>query len=155
MALIELHPPLEKQMTFALYMSSDPDIVHTPLNHAWNPVQQHSWPQVAGMNLGLPPGSDLVVLAHGNGNEIGNAEPGTIDIGAHHFLALVQANMNGGPPGRIFISTCGEGIAEFAAQVRLAAEQNEIWHHTEIFGHSDPIAGPVPPPNNLAWIQIF
>ncbi|MEN1729168.1 MAG: hypothetical protein AAGJ52_12080 [Pseudomonadota bacterium] len=142
-------------MTYALYMSTDYDILHTPLNHAWNPVVQFDWQAIAGMTLGLAPGSDIVVLAHGNGHEIGNAEPGTVDIDAYTFLALIQANMNGGPPGRIFISTCGEGIAQFAAHVRLIAEANDLWHHTEIFGHSDPVAGPVPPPHDLRWTQIF
>ncbi len=142
-------------MTYALYMSTDADITHTPLNHAWNPVTQYNWAQIQGMNLRMPPGATIVVLAHGNGDEIGNAEPGTIDIDALTFLALIQANMNGGTPARIYISTCGHQIAEFAARVRLEAENNEIWQHTEIFGHSDPVAGPVPPPNDIRWIQIF
>lgn len=142
-------------MTYALYMSTDEDITHTPLNAAWNPVTACSWAQIRAANLDLPAGATIVVLAHGNGDEIGNADPGTIDIDATTFLALIQGNMHAGVPAKIYISTCGHRIAEFAANVRHAAEQNDIWDNTEIYGHADPVEGPVPPPNDIGWYQIF
>ncbi|WP_159659593.1 hypothetical protein [Alcanivorax xiamenensis] len=45
--------------------------------------------------------------------------------------------------------------AEFSARVRLAAQQNGVWHGTRIFGHSDAVAGPVPPPGDIRWFEIF
>lgn len=143
-------------MTIVMQMSTDPDILATQLNAAWDPIgARYTWAQVAAANLQIPGGLTIVVVAHGDGTEIGNAQPGTIDIDAQIFLALVQGNMNGGAPGQIFISTCGPGIAQFAAAVAIAAGQNDIWQNTAIFGHSDPVAGPVPPPGDISWFQIY
>lgn len=138
-------------------MSTDHDITTTVLNQAWNPIQnRYNWNQVRATNINLNGGQTIVVIPHGDGNEIGNKVPGTIDIDAQTFLALIQGNMTAGTsPASIYISTCGPGIAQFAAAVRLAAQQNRIWNHTSIFGHSDPVAGPVPPPNDIRWFQIF
>lgn len=146
-------------MTIVFEMSTDPDIVGTRLNQAWNPIaNRYDWAQVSGINLGLTGNPVIVVVAHGNDTEIGNADSGTIDIDAETFLALIQGNMDSGTgafPSAVYISTCGAGIAMFAAAVRLAAEANEIWDHTRIFGHSDPVAGPVPPPNDIRWFEIY
>ncbi len=144
-------------MKYVLIMSTDADIIDTPLNEAWDPITgRYQWNQVQNMNLQLPNGATIIVIAHGNGAEIGNEDPGTIDINATTFLALIQGNMAANAvPGAIYISTCATNIAEFAAGVKLAAEQNKIWKHTKIFGHYDPAIGPVPPPGTLAWVQIF
>jgi hypothetical protein len=143
-------------MTIVMEMSTDHDIITTNLNPAWNPItNRYTWAQICAMNLNIAGGATIVVVAHGNGNEIGNAVPNTIDINAEIFLALVQGNMNAAAPISIYISTCGPGIAQFAANVRITAGNNQIWNATSIFGHSDPIAGPVPPPNDISWNQIF
>ncbi|WP_375770608.1 hypothetical protein NR798_06835 [Archangium gephyra] len=145
-------------MTYVMQMSTDQDIINTQLNAAWNPITaRYSWLQVSGMNLGIPAGATIVVIAHGDANEIGNAQPGTVDIDASTFLALIQGNMaQGAVPAAIYISTCGPGIPQFAAAVRMAAQQNRIWaNNTRIFGHSDPISCPVPAPNSQAWFEIF
>ena len=144
-------------MTYVMEMSTDPDIIATNLNVSWNPLTaRYNWGQVSAMNLNIGAPATIVVLAHGNGNEIGNAAPGTVDINATTFLALIQGNMAVGQiPTAIYISTCGPGIAEFAANVRIAAENNNIWANTHIYGHSDPVAGPVPPANDIRWTQIF
>lgn len=85
----------------------------------------------------------------------GNADGGAVDIGPEAFLVLIQTNMaNNAMPDAVYISTCGPGIAQFAAAVRLAAEQNQIWANTRAFGHNDPVAGPVPPPNDVAWVEF-
>ena len=138
-------------------MSTDPDILATDLNPSWNPITaRYNWAQVSGMNLNVPNGATIVVIAHGNGNEIGNAQPGTIDIDALTFLANIQANMAlNSFPAAIYISTCGPGIALFAAAVRIAAENNVIWNNTRIFGHDTAVAGEVPSANSLSWIEIF
>jgi hypothetical protein len=145
-------------MPIVLLMSTDADIVNTPLAVGWPPptTDRYTWAQVNPMNLGLAGGAEIVVIAHGNGTEIGNADPGTIDINATVFLALIQGNMQAGTyPAAIYISTCGPGIAQFAANVRLQAEQNEIWANTRIFGHNDAVSGSVPPPGDISWTQIF
>lgn len=144
-------------MTVVLEMSTDPDIVETPLNAAWNPVtHRFHWNQVAATNLNIAGGSTIVVVAHGDGTEIGNADPGVVDINSQIFLALVHGNMaNGTVPNAVYISTCAPGIAEFAANVSLSARQNQVWANTRIFGHADPVIGPVPPPNDIAWIEIY
>lgn len=142
-------------MTIVMQMSTDLDIINTQLNAAWNPVTaRYSWANVSGMNLGIPGGRNIVVIAHGDGNYIGNAVPGTIDISPVAFLALIASNCTAAPAA-IYISTCGPGIAQFAAGVRLIAEQNAVWANTRIFGHSDPVAGPVPPPGDMRWVEIF
>lgn len=144
-------------MTYVMEMSTDNDIVNTQTNVAWNPITaRYNWGQVSAMNLNVPNQATIVVIAHGNGDEIGNADPGTIDIDAELFIALIQGNMaNNAMPAAVYISTCGPGIAQFAAAVRIAAENNLIWANTRVYGHSDPVAGPVPPPNDIRWVQIF
>jgi hypothetical protein len=144
-------------MTYVMQMSTDPDIIATQLNAAWNPItNRYTWQQVSGMNLAIPAGAVIVVVAHGSGTEIGNAQPGTVDVNATTFLALIQGNMAAAAfPNAIYISTCGPGIAQFAAAVRLAAEQNAIWANTRIYGHNDAVAGPVPAPGTVDWTQIF
>lgn len=140
-----------------MVMSTDKDIVDTTLNSKWEPIdQRYSWQQVKSMELNVSDRATIVVLAHGNGSEIGNANPGEIDIDASTFLALIQSNMDAHTtPSSVYISTCGPGIAEFAANVRLTAEQNDVWKNTRIFGHNDPVSGPVPPPNDMSWTEIF
>lgn len=144
-------------MTYVMEMSTDNDIVNTQTNVAWNPITaRYNWGQVSAMNLNVPNQATIVVIAHGNGDEIGNAQAGVVDIDAETFIALIQGNMaNNAMPAAIYISTCGPGIAQFAAAVRIAAENNLIWANTDIYGHSDPVAGPVPPPNDIRWVQIF
>jgi hypothetical protein len=144
-------------MTTVLEMSTDADIVRTQLNDAWNPVlNRHSWAQVSATNLAIAGGETIVVIAHGSPAEIGNQALGTVDVNAETFLVLIQGNMAVGTvPAAIYISACGQGIAQFAAAVRIAAESNHVWDATRIFGHSDPVAGPVPAPTNLSWFQIF
>nr|WP_299384787.1 hypothetical protein [Allomuricauda sp.] len=144
-------------MLYVLYMSTDEDILDVTLNKKWGkPDHTYYWDQIKGTKLGMDSGSTVIVIAHGNGKEIGNEEPGEIDIDAAMFLYLIQKNMKPNQtPGNIYISACAEGIAEFAADVRLHAEANKIWANTKIYGHSDPVAGPVPPPNDMAWHEIF
>lgn len=144
-------------MTYVMEMSTDNDIVNTQTDAAWNPITaRYNWAQVSAMNLNVPNQATIVVIAHGNGDEIGNAQAGVVDIDAETFIALIQGNMaNNAMPAAIYISTCGPGIAQFAAAVRIAAENNLIWANTRIYGHSDPVAGPVPPPNDIRWVQIF
>jgi hypothetical protein len=138
-----------------MQMSTDNDIINTQTNSAWNPISaRYNWGQVSGMNLNIAGGQTIIVIAHGNDTEIGNANAGTIDIDAHTFLALISSNVQAAPAS-IYISTCGLGIAQFAAAVRIAAENNNIWANTDIFGHSDSLSGPVPPPNDIRWTQIF
>lgn len=144
-------------MTVVFEMSTDADIQGTALDPAWPAVTaRYGWNQVSQINLGLAGGQTIVVIAHGDGTEIGNAQPGTIDINAAIFLALIQGNTRTAQaPAAIYLSTCGPGIAEFAAHVRLLAERNEIWHATEICGHARAAVGPVPPPGDAAWVEIF
>jgi hypothetical protein len=144
-------------MTIVMQMSTDPDIIATQLNVACDPIaNRYTWAQVSAMNLNIAGGATIVVVAHGNGNEIGNSVPGTVDVDAETFLALVHGNMDlGASPASIYISTCGPGIVEFAANVRIAADNNQIWNGISIFGHSDPVAGPVPPPHDISWFEIF
>lgn len=144
-------------MPAVLLMSTDNDIVQTQLAAGWPAAtNRFPWEQVHPMNLNLPGGSMIVVIAHGSGTEIGNAARGTIDIDATVFLALIQGNMQAGTfPASIYISTCSPGIAQFTASVRLLAEQNAIWVNTQIFGHNDAVAGSVPPPTDISWTQIY
>lgn len=144
-------------MTIVMQMSTDKDIVSTPLDDSWSPVaQRYSWDQVKAANLNIAGGSTIVVVAHGNGKEIGNAKSGTVDIGAEAFLALIQGNMASKSfPAAVYVSTCAPGIAEFAARVRLCAESNKVWSGTHVYGHHDSVVGAVPPRKDIRWTQIF
>lgn len=145
--------------TYVLRMSTDADITSTTLDPSWNPIAgNHQWAAIQHGGLNIPGGATIIVIAHGNNKEIGNRNPGAVDINAETFLALIHSNMAGGAaPARIFISACAKDIAGFAAGVRLAAENNRIWANTEIYGHTDPVSGAVPryTPQSLDWTQIF
>ncbi|MDC6364887.1 MULTISPECIES: hypothetical protein [Flavobacteriaceae] len=144
-------------MLYLLFMSTDEDILSVKLNPSWgNPDGIFYWNDIKALRLSLEDNSTIVVVAHGNNDEIGNSKPGVIDIDAPHFLYLIQNNMDKlAIPGEIFISACGEGIAQFSAAVRLTAETNKIWENTKIFGHHDAVVGPVPPRGDNSWTEIF
>jgi hypothetical protein len=152
-----INPSGESHMTVIMQLATDGDILDTGVHASWNPVaQRYSWAQVSGGGLNIAGGSTIIALAHGNGREIGNARPGTVDITAETFMALVQGNMaRGVQPAAVYISTCGPGIAEFAARVRLLAEANAVWRNTRVYGHHDPVAGEVPARTDMGWTQIF
>jgi hypothetical protein len=144
-------------MPVVMLMSTDPDIVATQLDSGWPPVTTlYTWEQVSSMRLNLAGDATIVVIAHGNGEEIGNSHAGIVDINATTFLALIQNNMQADShPAEIYISTCGPGIAQFAADVRMQAQQNQIWAGTRTYGHNDAEAGDVPPPNSISWTEIY
>jgi hypothetical protein len=145
-------------MLFVFEMSTDPDIVATPLHRNWvTPQARYHWDTISRGNLQIPGGSVIIVIAHGHSTEIGNRRPGTVDINATTFCHLVQGNMAWGQvPEAIYISTCEEEIASFAAGVSFLAG-NSVWHKTELYGHSQPMRGPVPPPGDksLDWVRIY
>lgn len=145
-------------MTIAITMSTDLDIINTPLNPAWNPIaHRYTWAQVSAMNLAIPHGATIVVIAHGHDTEIGNDQAGTgVDVNATTFLALIQSNMApGATPGNVYISACTSGIAGFAAAVAIAARQNQAWAHVGVYGPTAPVIGPVPPANNTTWARMY
>jgi hypothetical protein len=144
-------------MTYVMYMSTDNDITNTQLNVAWNPITaRYNWAQVSGGGNNIPNGATIVVIAHGNDGEIGNARAGVVDINATTFLVCIQNNMaHHAAPAAIYLSTCGSGIAGFTAAVRIAAEQNAIWRNVHLYGHSDSQGGAVQPPNSIVWTPIF
>ncbi|PCE34213.1 hypothetical protein [Burkholderia ubonensis] len=144
-------------MVYVLEMSTDADIRQTQLHVAWgNAVTRYAWAQVSHGGLNIPGGATIIVIAHGNNTEIGNANAGAVDVDESVFLATVHACMAGGAaPGRVYLSTCGAGLAVFTARVRIAATQNRVWHGVQLFGHHEAVTGPVPPPTTLAWSQIF
>src|SRR5436305_15139623 len=115
-------------MPVVMMMSADPDILATQLDSGWPPVTTlYTWEQVRSVSLNLAGDATVVVIAHGNGEEIGNARAGIVDINATTFLALIEGNMQADShPAEIYISTCGPGIAQFAADVRMQAKQNQI-----------------------------
>jgi hypothetical protein len=149
-------PPTVITRTIVMYMSTDNDIVRTRLAPAWGRTDYYNWDRVLQSNLRIGENTRIVVIAHGNGTEIGNAAVGSVDISAQRFIELIRNNMTRQVvPAQIYISTCGPGIAEFAARVRIEAQQDGILNQTAIFGHHDPVQGPVPPPNDQRWTRIF
>jgi hypothetical protein len=129
-----------------------------PLHANWGAETRRQWAAFNRGGLNLPNGTTIVVLAHGNGNEIGNSIHGTIDLDAHGFLAAISANMApGAVPSAIYIYSCAPGIAQFTASVRIAAENDGVWANTRLLGrtNSPPAAGPVPPPTEMGWTEIF
>ncbi|CAB3708824.1 hypothetical protein LMG24238_04060 [Paraburkholderia sediminicola] len=144
-------------MVYVLEMSTDADIRQTQLDPAWgNAVTRYSWAQVSQGGLNIPNGSTIIVVAHGNDTEIGNAASGTVDINESVFLATVHGCMAGGAvSARVYLSTCGTGLATFTARVRIVATQNQVWRGVQLFGHHNAVAGLVPSTTALAWTQIF
>ena len=143
-------------MNYVFEMSTDRDIRATGLHGSWEPFTRYAWENVRQGGLNIPAGATIVVIAHGNSSEIGNAQHGEVDINAEAFLATVQSNMSGNSqPRAVYISPCGMGIAEFAANVRILAEQNAVWSQTAIFGHNDAVFDNVPPASDTSWTQIF
>lgn len=145
-------------MTIVMIMSTDADIVATTLNAGWNPIaQRYTWAQVQPMNLGIPNGSTIVVIAHGHDAEIGNKTAGTgVDVNATTFLDLIQGNMAAhATPARVYISACTSGIAGFAAAVSIAAHQKNMWSNVEVYGPTAPVVGPVPPAANITWARMY
>jgi len=154
-------------MTYVMRMSTDSDIINATLDQAWNPVNgDYQWQaiQAAGHGgqptLGVPNNEAIVVIAHGNNTEIGNSQPGAVDIPAEAFLVLIQSHIMAANarPATIFISACAKNIAGFAAAVALVAEENRIWRCTLIYGHTDAVSGNVPPPplsGSLDWTVIY
>jgi hypothetical protein len=143
-------------MLYVMRMSTDQDIINTKLSKRWETSNgDYDWDQIKGGNLQIPQGSTIIVIAHGNNDEIGNKRPGEVDIDGPNFVYLISNNMrNGSSPSNIYISTCGEQIAGFAAQVRLLAEENNIWKNTRIFGHSNSVSGYVPFSTEISWYEI-
>ncbi|WGS45276.1 hypothetical protein LFL97_21245 [Burkholderia sp. JSH-S8] len=144
-------------MVYVLEMSTDADIRQTQLNAAWgNAVTRFSWGQVSQGGLNIPGGSTIIVVAHGNNSEIGNAAAGIVDVDEAVLLATVHSCMAANAaPARVYLSTCGKGLAIFTARVRITATQNQVWRGVELFGHHEAVSGPVPPATALAWSQIF
>ena len=143
-------------MFYLLYMSTDSDITGVRLGKAWPEHTSHQWEKVGPGGLKIEDKATIIVVAHGNNKEIGNAAAGTIDINADCFLALIHFNMaEQAEPAKIYISACAKDIAGFAAGVALAAKNNKIWKKTEIMGHWDPVSGPVPGPNDSSWHVIY
>lgn len=143
-------------MNYVMEMSTDQDIKDTRVSDVWGNIQQrYSYDKITPYNLNINSPATIIVIAHGGRDLIGNKDD-SLDIDASTFLANVQFNMNGNTaPEAVYISTCGDGIAGFAAAVYAAAKANNIWHETKIYGHSDPVDGPVPAPGDLRWVQIF
>lgn len=141
---------------YVLCMSTDHDILTTQLDSGWNVIHRNSWRQIQQGNCNIPAGSNIVVIAHGNDEEIGNAEPGEVDINADYFLSLIEVNIQG-PPQNIFISVCQPGgMAQFAARVVNAINANSDWMQVTVFGHEIEIDGKVPNPDDESlWTPIY
>lgn len=144
-------------MNYVMSLSTDKNIATIGLDAGWDSVSGwYFWNQVVLVDLGIPNSATILVIAHCDKNEIGNAEPGEIDINAQMLLVLIQCNMaNNAMPASVYVATYGQGIEQFAAALRLAAEQNNVWAHTRIYGYHDSPLEVVPPPNDVAWVEIF
>lgn len=108
-----------------------------------------TWSGTTGVSNGgldIPAGSTIIVLAHGNNRVIGNKGP-EITIDAVGFVTFIVKNMAPkAVPGDIYISTCGNDVAAFAANVVFVLEHNQMWNGNWIYGHNDAVSGEVPPP---------
>lgn len=146
-------------MTYVMRMSTDREVVDATVDRSWHPIAgNYQWDAIEPGGINIPGGATIIVIAHGNNEEIGNHHPGTVDIDAAAFLALIYFNMAAGAsPARIFIHACAKDIAGFTAHVSLLAEQNDIWSNTRIFGHTDPAPPNVPPYSEKSrdWTEIY
>lgn len=149
-------------MTHVLRMSTDHDIITTGVSGDFGPTTIHSWATIAASGCNIPDDETVVVVAHGNSTEIGDEDgttPNSIGLDAESFVHTVNANMsNGAQPAAIYISVCGEGLAEFAAGVRVVAKRNGVWANTKIYGHCQSVSGNVPPRSSrgdMGWTEIF
>lgn len=148
-------------MLYVFRMSMDTDILACGLATDWGtPDEDDDYTTLQANNANIANGATLVLIAHGNTDEIG----GKIDPGfnASELVDLIDNNMASGKPKEIYIHACcanRHSLAYFAAKVALAAEQKNLWSGTEIYGHSVDIVShevPRPPPRlgNWTWIYI-
>lgn len=143
-------------MAYVLLMSTDQDIIGTPIAAEWGHLSRYQWGTIYAGGIGLPDHCTIIVIAHGNDVSIGN-EGDSITIQAHSFIDLIQRNMMSpeAKPDHIYISACSpNGHAQFAANVIIAAEDT-IWPNTVIYGHRDYVDGAVPGPSSGMWTPIY
>lgn len=145
-------------MVVIFEMSTDTDIVGTPLHPDWgDDITRFNWEEVNGGGNHVSNDEVIVVIAHGNNQQIGNSR-GDPSIDAAWFMRLVQANLSpGATPSAIYISTCGKDIAGYTAGVRIYAEEHQLLGETRLFGHESTVAGVVPPPDlqGSTWVEMF
>lgn len=145
-------------MAYILEISTYRDILDTQVNPGFPlPFQRFHGGKITPGDLNIPQGAVIIVIAHGNDDEIGNANDNIVALNAETFIATITANMaNNAQPARIYISACGQrGLATFAAKIALIAQNEQIWLGTEIYGHIDSIHGNVPGPNDNRWTAIY
>jgi hypothetical protein len=145
-------------MVIIFEMSTDADIVGTALHPDWGAdIRRFNWQEVSNGGHHVSDGEVIVVIAHGNNQQIGNTSDDP-SIGPARFVALVQANLSpDATPSAIYISTCGQNIASYTAGVRISAEKSQLLGGTRLLGHDSPVAGVVPPPDleGSTWVEIF
>jgi hypothetical protein len=140
-------------MTVVMEMSTDTDIRATAVDFTWNPGNRLNWGALSAGGAGIANGETIVVIAHGDAAEIGNHNPGLVDVTPARFIQLIRANMAAGanPTGGIYISVCQVNLANFAAAVRLLMDAQGGWDGVVVYGHRDPTAGAVPPRTDNGW----
>ena len=146
---------------YVLEYSTDDDIKKTTLSASWNVQKRHSYTDVAANNCNLPNGCVILIIAHGNNSEIGNASSGVVDYDPKKLLTSIKSNMApSAAPKKIYLSVCQDarsGIAAFAA--KLSGEITSVKEHAfkgaVIAGHNKGISGSVPPPKGVEWFEIY
>jgi hypothetical protein len=143
-------------MLYLFIMSNDYDIRNTNLNDSWGEYERKSFRDITSKKFKLLNGQTIIVSAHGNNQEIGDANDGGWSYSPSQFIDTIQGVMGvGAEPSKLYISACAVRLAEYAAKVRIEAEKRGIWNNTQIFGNHDAVPMDVPsPPPNLAWVEI-
>jgi len=146
---------------YVLVMTQDTSIVNDPLADGWNQQQRYYWntlgkywqamhqnDQLAANalgQLGIPTDANIIVIAHGNSDRIGN-KGDTLEIYPPDFARFIKILTPAGPPRRIFIDACQVNHAIFAAKVVTEMKETDSnhWSQTTVYGHEGPVCGQVP-----------
>lgn len=139
---------------YILRMSTDKDILSMRLDSNWSIFGDYDWSHIKEFNLDIPAYSNIVIIAHGNNDKIGNAVPGILDISADFFLSVIKHNVQGAPKN-IFISACKTDIAWFAINLIKIIRNKNYWQGINIYGCENKINGKVPEPNNRIWMPLY
>lgn len=140
---------------YVLKLSNDLDIRGTEMHESWGaPTQNFTAQQCGSFSEVIPHDATLVIIAHGDPREIGDADPTGLTYSPQACMAIIQRLMRrGAQPAHVYVSACSRNHATFAAALSNAADELE-WT-TAFYGHETPVSGKVPAAGSREWTPFY